>query len=306
MKMSLDWRLPVLVVRYFFFFCIFIIGGLFWGLFWLCSVCTSGLCFFAFVAEERYRREEQRRDAEAWERDHPARELQRRLANEALERDRPARVQRQRLVDEALERDRPARVQRQRLADEALERDRTVRELRQRLAKEEREKWQRLQAPLGSICSSRSPIAPRDRRRQLGFFKCTDCHISWRSNECWEAVKQVCPKGCHCAVLAFKRTRLDHDDSGSVERGILYGGPDRSFGRYECACGRSWQSAHAWRGETQACQKCRGRVTPFWREVLRQDAGGDGLVADRRHDVIGCSKCLKLAPQVCYRLPAAR
>ena len=193
---------------------------------------------------------------------------------------------------------------------EAYERDRPAREARARArqaAEREVVKWRKLQTPIGSVCPSSSPANPSDARRQQGFFECRECRAAWRSNDSWRGVKQVCPDCDGCAVLPFQWAALDRNDDGRVQRGWPYTGVDRSFGRFKCECGRPWQSAHAWAGETQACDSCRRHVGPFWQEALARGAERSSKdAADRRHNIEGCSKCQKVK-QPCYKLqPASR
>jgi hypothetical protein len=258
---------------------------------------------------------------EAYERDRPAREARARAQQaaerEAYERDRPAREARARAQQaaerEAYERDRLAREARARAQQaaerEAYKRERLAREARardQQAAQREVLKWRKLQTPIGAACPSSSPTDPNNARRQQGFFECRECHAEWRSNDCWRGVKQVCPDGCWCAIPPYQWAALDRNDDGRAQRGWLYTGADRSFGRFKCECGRPWQSAHAWAGETQECDLCHCLVEPFWQEALARSAARSYMDAtDRRHNTEGCSKCQKVKPQVCYNLPAA-
>jgi hypothetical protein len=259
-------------------------------------------------------------EAEAYERDRPAREARARAAAVAYERDRLEREARAQAAAEAYERDRlereararAAAEARARAAAEAYERDRPAREARARArqaAEREVAKWCKLQTPIGSVCPSSSPADPSDARRQQGFFECREpeCRAAWRSNDSWRGVKQVCPDCQRCAVLPFQWAALDRNDDGRVQRGLPYTGVDRSFGRFKCECGRPWQSAHAWAGETQACDSCRRHVGPFWQEALARGAERSSKdAADRRHNIEGCSKCQKVK-QPCYKLqPASR
>ena len=256
--------------------------------------------------ERHYAREQALRWA-AEEASRRAEEAARRAAAEAWERDRPAREARaqaqQAATREAYERDRPAREARAR-AQQASAREALAQAQR---AAEELGKWRKLQTPIGSVCPSSSPADRNDAsRRKQGFFKCLECHAKWRSNDCWRGAKQVCPDCRGCAAPPYRMAALDRNDDGRAQRGRPYTGALRSFGRFECACGRHWQSAHAWAGETQACLSCRRRVGPFWLEALARSAErSNEYASDRHHDTEGCSKCQKIKPQVCYRLPAA-
>lgn len=156
------------------------------------------------------------------------------------------------------------------------------------------------QTPIGEIC------ADRGRPRCLGFFTCGLCAADWRSNECYEGVPQTCPSRCLVKpVLPFKLVwRLDREDNGRAEIGFRYFGRRRAFGRFQCRCGRTWQSAFAWRDFTEDCKGCGLSVSPFWLEELRHREGDDEDEYRAPHDSARCGKCRALG-HACHRLPNA-
>lgn len=246
------------------------------------------------------------RDQEAaaqWQRD---REATAKASAEAWERGRPARDA---AAAEAWERGRPARE----AAAAAAAADRArlaTSNTHTHTMSEEARLWKRLQTRLGEYCDEQQPGAVpvtsarteyRGAARRMGYFRCPRCKNEWRSNDSWKDWAQACPACGLAATVPFLQTPLDHGDEGIAEVGFRYWGAGKSFGRFNCKCGRVWVSAHAWKGETQQCHACHRPVGAWWQEMLR--AGGERRVGNH-HDVQGCSKCKKLSPQECWRQPA--
>jgi hypothetical protein len=77
---------------------------------------------------------------------------------------------------------------------------------------------------------------------------------------------------CSTCSKVFKRKEdlKQHYDEVHNRVPTPYQGPNRSYGYFQCKCGKKWKSDNSWANRHQICKKCKKKVYPYKQKPLQK------------------------------------